>query len=206
MKLSFGSSGNFFTQIQNGAPYDLFFSADVDYPTRLQTAGLIEPGSLHRYASGKIALWSPKNANIDVSKGMAVLTEHSVGKIAIANPTHAPYGRAAEAALRTANLWDSLYSKLVFGENIAQTAQFVESGNADVGIVALSLVLAPAMRDRGKYFIVPQDLYPPLQQAEVILKSSQHKRLAQEFLDYMKTNEIASLLQQYGFSPAEPAR
>src|SRR5690349_11438298 len=133
VKLSFGSSGNFFAQIQNGAPFDLFFSADEEYPARLQTAGLIERGSLYSYATGKIALWAP--ANVDLRKGLPVLTEAAVTKIAIANPEHAPYGRAAEAALRKSNLWNSISSKLVFGENVAQTAQFVQSGNADVGIV-----------------------------------------------------------------------
>src|SRR5690242_3444076 len=143
VKLSFGSSGNFFAQIQNGAPYDLFFSADVDYPAKLQGAGLIEPGSLYRYATGQIALWAPNASAIDVSKGLSVLVDNNVQKIAIANPSHAPYGRAAEAALKNADLWDSISSKLVMGENIAQTAQFVQSGNTDVGILALSLVLAP---------------------------------------------------------------
>lgn len=203
VKLSFGSSGNFFAQIKNGAPYDLFFSADVDYPAKLQAAGLIEPGSLSPYAFGKIALWAPNRSSIDVSKGMSVLTENGVKKIAIANPAYAPYGRAAEATLKNAGLWESVSSKLVLGENIAQTAQFVQSGNADVGIVALSLIFAPAMKDRGKYLIVPQSLYPPLQQAAVILKSSQHKELAAKFLEYTKSSEISSLLRQYGFSSAE---
>ena len=206
VKLSFGSSGNFFAQIQNGAPYDLFFSADVDYPKELQAAGLIEPGSLYPYATGKIALWTPEGSAIDVRKGLTVLTSHAVKKVAIANPSHAPYGRAAEAALKSAGLWDSVSSKLVLGENIAQTAQFVQSGNADVGIVALSLVLAPAMKGQGKYFVVPQDLYPPLQQAAVVLKTSQHKTLARSFLQFMKSSEITSLLRRYGFSPAESAR
>lgn len=204
VKLSFGSSGNFFAQIQNGAPYDLFFSADLEYPTRLQAAGLTEPGSLYPYAIGKIALWAPNGSAIDVTKGLSILADNNVQKIAIANPTHAPYGRAAEAALKNTGLWVNISSKLVLGENIAQTAQFVQSGNADVGIVALSLVLAPAMKGRGNYFIVPKTLYPELQQAAVILKSSQHKELAARFLNYMKRSEISSLLRQYGFSPAGP--
>ena len=207
VKLSFGSSGDFFAQIKNGAPYDLFFSADLDYPAKLQAAGLSEPGSLYPYAIGKIALWAPKNGPaIDVSKGLSIVADSNVQKIAIANPAHAPYGRAAEAALKNAGLWDSVSSKLVLGENIAQTAQFVESGNADVGIVALSLVLAPAMKEQGKYFIIPGTLYSPLQQAAVILKSSSHKELAGRFLQYIKTSEISSLLRQYGFSTGEAER
>jgi molybdate transport system substrate-binding protein len=206
VKLSFGSSGNFFAQIENGAPYDVFFSADVDYPTKLQAAGLTEPGSLYRYATGKIALWASGGSTVDVSKGLSVLGTDAVQKIAIANPAHAPYGRAAEAALKSAGLWDSVSSKLVLGENIAQTAQFVQSGNADVGIVALSLVLAPGMKSKGKYFVVPQNLYPPLQQAAVILKNSQHKNLARTFLQFVKSSEISSLLRRYGFSPGETER
>ncbi len=204
VKLSFGSSGNFFAQIQNGAPYDLFFSADLEYPTKLEAAGLIEPGSLYRYATGKIALWAPQGSAIDVRKGLSLLTSDAVKTVAIANPSHAPYGRAAEAALKSAGLWDRVSSKLVLGENIAQTAQFVQSGNADLGIVALSLVLAPAMKNQGKYFVVPQNLYPPLHQAAVIVKNSQRKNLARSFLQFMKSNEITSLFRQYGFSPAEP--
>ncbi len=207
VKLSFGSSGNFFSQIQNGAPYDLFFSADVDYPAKLQAAGLVEPGSLYPYAIGKIALWAPKNGSaIDVTKGLSVIADKNVQKIAIANPAHAPYGRAAETALKNAGLWDSVSSKLVLGENIAQAAQFVESGNADVGILALSLILSPALKERGRYFIVPGTLYSPLRQVAVILKSSRHKELAGKFLEYIKSGEITSLLRQYGFSSAEAER
>ena len=206
VKLSFGSSGNFFAQIENGAPYDVFFSADVDYPTKLQAAGRIEPGSLYMYATGKIALWASEGSTVDVSKGLSILGADAAKKIAIANSAHAPYGRAAEAALKSAGLWDSVSSKLVLGENIAQTAQFVQSGNADVGIVALSLVLAPGMKGKGRYFVVPQNLYPPLQQAAVILKDSQHKNLARMFLQFVKSNEIAFLLRQYGFSSEETER
>ena len=206
VKLSFGSSGNLFAQIENGAPYDLFFSADVDYPTKLQAAGLTEPGSLYQYATGKIALWASEGSAVDVSKGLSILGTGAVKKIAIANPAHAPYGRAAEAALKSAGLWGSISSKAVLGENIAQTAQFVQSGNADVGIVALSLVLAPGIKGEGKYFVVPQDLYPPLQQAAVILKNSQHKNLARRFLQFVKSGEITSLFRQYGFSAGETER
>lgn len=206
VKLSFGSSGNFFAQIENGAPYDVFFSADVDYPTKLQAAGLIEPGSLDRYATGKIALWASEGSTVDVSKGLLVLGTDAVRKVAIANPAHAPYGRAAEAALRSAGLWDSVSSKLVLGENIAQTAQFVESGNADVGIVALSLVLAPGMKGEGRYFVVPQNFYPPLEQAAAIVKGSRHKNLSRRFLQFVKSSEITSLLRQYGFAVGETER
>jgi len=151
-------------------------------------------------------LWASEGSTVDVSKGLSILGADAAKKIAIANPAHAPYGRAAEAALKSAGLWDSVSSKLVLGENIAQTAQFVQSGNADVGIVALSLVLAPGMKGKGRYFAVPQNLYPPLQQAAVILKDSQHKNLARMFLQFVKSNEIAFLLRQYGFSSEETER
>src|SRR5579863_6339673 len=139
VQLTFGSSGNFFSQIQNGAPFDMFFSADVDYPAKLEAAGLAEPGSLSRYAAGRIVLWVRKNSPIDVKEGLQALTDSRARKISIANPEHAPYGRAAVAALRHENLYDEVRGRFVLGENISQAATFVESGNADAGILALSL-------------------------------------------------------------------
>jgi len=206
VELSFGSSGTFFAQIQNGAPYDVFFSADMDYPKKLETGGLGESGSLYQYATGKIVLWAPSASGVDVSKGLGVVTDSAVRKLAIANPTHAPYGRAAEAALKKAGLWEKVSSKLVLGENISQAAQFVQSGNADVGILALSLVLAPAMKDKGRYFEIPQELYPPLQQAALILKNSKHKQTAHRFMEFIKTPEIKSLSRQHGFAVEEIVR
>jgi molybdate transport system substrate-binding protein len=203
VRLTFGSSGNLFSQIQNGAPYDLFFSADVSYPEKLQSAGLTEPESFSLFGTGKLALWVRNDSSVDVTKGLAVLASNSVKKIAIANPAHAPYGRAAEAALKNAGVWGRVSSKLVIGENISQAAQFVQSGNADAGVLALSLVLAPGMKARGRYFLIPQDLYPPLQQASVVLKSSSHKQQATAFAQFVKRPQIAALLKQYGFVPAE---
>ena len=199
VKLVFGSSGNFFAQIQNGAPFDLFFSADVDYAAKLEAASLAEPGSLYQYATGKIVLWVPQNSPVGLEKGLASLTNSRIRRIAIANPAHAPYGRAAESALKKAGLWEQVSSKLVFGENISQTAQFAYSGNADAAIVALSLVLAPAVKERGRYFVIPQEMYPPLRQAAVIIRKSSNKTLASRFLEFLKTPEIQSLFRQYGF-------
>jgi len=203
--LSLGSSGNFFSQIQNGAPFDLFFSADIGYAQKLQAAGLIEPGSLTEYAIGRIVLWAPIASPIDVGAGLNGLKNPAIKKIAIANPEHAPYGRAAVAALKHAALYDAVKRKLVLGENISQTAQFVQSGNADIGIIALSLAMAPAMISKGKYLAIPVDDYPPIEQAAVILKSSHKKELARKFLAFVKTPEIGTLMERYGFAIPQPA-
>ena len=200
VKLSLGSSGNFFSQIQNGAPYDLFFSADMGYATKLQDTGLTELGSLTEYATGSIVLWTPSSSKIEVNSGLSALKDPSIHKIAIANPEHAPYGRAAVAALKHESLYDLIKDKLVLGENISQTTQFVQSGNADIGILALSLAMAPAMKDEGKYFVIPADDYPPIRQAAVILKSSQKKESAHKFLRFLQTPEIAALMKRYGFA------
>jgi molybdate transport system substrate-binding protein len=207
VKLIFGSSGNFFAQIQNGAPFDLFFSADIDYPQRLEAAGLAEPGTLYRYATGKIVLWVPNDSKLDLTRGLQVLLDPSIKKIAIANPEHAPYGRAAVAALRHENIYDQVSSKFVLGENISQTATFVVSGSADIGIVALSLAVAPSMKTKGRHFEIPADDYPPIEQAAVVIKSSQHKDIARQFLAYLQTPPLQDLLRTYGFSvPTSPSK
>jgi len=171
VKVINGSSGNFFQQIQNGGPFDMFFSANVDYPTKLEAAGLTEPGSLYQYATGKIVLWVRNDSKLEVNSGLQALLDPSVKKIAIANPQHAPYGQAAVAALKTENLYDRLSEKFVLGENISQTASFVVSGAADAGMVALSLAVSPNMKGKGRYFEIPASEYPPIEQACVILKS-----------------------------------
>lgn len=200
VRLSYGSSGNFFSQIKNGAPYDIFFSADVEYPKKLEAAGLTEPGSLYEYAAGKLVIWVPANSKLAIDRGLQVMLEPGIHKIAIANPQHAPYGRAALAALRHAGIYDQIKSKVVLGENISQTAQFVESGNADVGIIALSLALAPAMKTRGRYFEIPSDEYPPIMQGAVILKTARHKDVAQLFLNFLKEPAGVALMENYGFA------
>jgi molybdate transport system substrate-binding protein len=204
VQVTFGSSGNFFAQIQNGAPFDLFFSADSDYPKKLEAAGLTEPGSFYSYAVGKIVLWAPKGAAFDVSRGLRILLDPSIKKIAIANPEHAPYGRAAVAALKHENLYDQVSSKFVIGENISQTATFVASGNADVGIIALSLALSPTMQNDGKYEEVPPADYPPLEQAAVILKSSKQKETGHEFIAFLKSPATTEIMRQYGFAVPKP--
>jgi molybdate transport system substrate-binding protein len=200
VKLSFGSSGNFFSQLRNGAPYDLFFSADIDYPKKLAAAGLTEPGSLYEYATGKIVLWVPNASALDLKRGLKVLLDPQAAKTAIANPLHAPYGKAAVAALKHEKIYDRVKPKLVLGENIAQTAQFVQSGSAQIGILALSLARAPTLKDQGRYAEIPAADYPPIEQAGVILKSSHQQMAARQFMSFIQKPEIVRLLNSYGLS------
>jgi molybdate transport system substrate-binding protein len=199
VRLSMGSSGNFLTQIENGAPFDVFFSADIAYPKKLETEGLAAPGTTYLYAIGKIVLWTRKDSRVDVSKGFSALRDPAVQKIAIANPEHAPYGRAAEEALRQSGVYEAVKDRLVLGENISQTAEFVESGNADAGIVALSLVLSPAMKDKGRAWNIPENLYTPIQQGAVVVRAAANPQGALQFLNYIKMPATAALLERYGF-------
>jgi molybdate transport system substrate-binding protein len=198
--VSFGSSGNFFAQIQNGAPFDVYFSADIDYPRQLVASGYAEGGSLYQYATGRLVIWTRKDSGIDVKPGLKGLASTRVKRIAIANPTFAPYGRAAEAALRHDNVYDAVRGKLVMGDNISQAAQLVDSGNADVGILALSLALGPALRASGTYAEIPASAHPPIDQAVVVISASTHKALAAEFIAFVKRPEIAEMLHRFGFS------
>jgi molybdate transport system substrate-binding protein len=204
--LTFGSSGNFFTQIQNGAPFDVFLSADSEYPRRLERAGLADPGSLVEYATGRIVLWTRNDSGVDVRRGLGALTSSSVRRVAVANPEHAPYGRAAVAALRHEALYDSVRGKFVLGENISQTAQFVQSGNADVGIVALSLALSPAMKSVGAYFEIPESWHPPIEQAAVVMGASKQKAVARWFVEYLSGPASVRTLQAFGFAVRERVR
>ena len=207
IRMNFGASGQFLLQIENGAPFDLFFSADLQYVQRLDSEGLIEPGSIYRYAVGKLVLFVPNGSTIDPAQGLRALLAPSVRKIAIANPQHAPYGRAAVEALKSEGVYDALQSKLVLGENISQAAQFVQSGNADAGIIALSLALSPKMSSAGRFAELPVGDYTPLVQAAGIIKSSKQKQAAAAFLDFLRRPQIAGLLTRYGFSlPGESAK
>ena len=200
IKLTFGSSGNLTTQIENGAPFDVFFSADEDYPKQLIAAGLADKDTLYRYAVGRLVLWVPTETALDLPKlGIQALLDPSIKKIAIANPQHAPYGRAAEAALKHFGIYDQIADKLVLGENVSQAAQFVESGNAQAGLIALSHALAPAMKGKGQYWTVPLDSYPTLNQAAVVLSRSKQPAAARKFLEFLRSPEATSLLKNYGF-------
>ncbi len=201
VKLVFGSSGNLTTQIRNGAPFDVFFSADEEYPKQLIDDGMAQSGTLFRYAVGRLVLWVPNDSTLNLpTLGMKALLDPAVKKIAIANPVTAPYGRAAAGALRHFGIYDQVSSKLVVGENISQTAQFVESGNAQAGLIALSHALSPAMRNKGRYWMVPLDAYPRLNQAAVALSRSKQSKAARKFLEFVASPEARSLLAKYGFT------
>jgi molybdate transport system substrate-binding protein len=200
VKVSFGSSGNFYAQLRNRAPFDIYFSADASYPRQLQEEGIIRKGSFFLYAVGQIVVWAPKSSALDIeNRGIHALQDPGIRHIAIANPKHAPYGRAAEAALRSLGLYDKVQGKLVFGENVAQTLQFVQTGAADVGIVALALALAPQLRETGKYWQVPLDAYPRMEQGGGILAYAANPDGAEEFRQFVLSARGQDILHRYGF-------
>lgn len=207
VKLSYGASGSFVAQIIAGAPFDLFFSADEAYPKRLIETDFAVPESFYRYATGRLVLWVPNASPIDLTReGMQALLHPSVKRVALANPAHAPYGKAAVAALQSAGIYERLQPRLVFGENISQAAQFVESGNAEVGLLSLSHSLAAPMKERGRFWLVPSEAYPPLQQGVVILRRSKEPLLAQSLIDFIKGREGKVILERYGFTVPSQAR
>jgi molybdate transport system substrate-binding protein len=197
---SYGSSGNFFAQLQNRAPFDLFLSADAEYPRKLEEAGLAVPGSGFVYGVGRLVLWVRSASGIEVEKlGMAALRHPSIRHVAIANPRHAPYGRAAESALKSYGIYEAVSPRLVLGENVTQALQFVESGNADIGIVALSLALAPPVRDRGRHWEIPSDRHPRLEQGGVILSWAKGIGAAESLRAFLSGPDGRRILARYGF-------
>ncbi len=200
VEVTFGSSGNFVAQIANGAPFDLFFSADTDYPRQLIDKKLADEKTLSRYAIGELVIWVGKESPIDVEKlGAESLLEPSVRKIAIANPRHAPYGRAAKSALAHFQFADKLGEKIVLAENVAQAVQFVQSGAADIGMIAKSLAAAPTMVGTGRFFSVPLDAYPTLEQACVILAGAKDREVAEKFQGFVVGPAGREILQSFGF-------
>lgn len=197
VKVTYGSSGNFFEQIRNGAPFDLFFSADIDYPRQLKQDNKTE-SDIHVYGIGQLVLWSK---SLDPTKNkMDLLLDNAVTKIAIANPAHAPYGKRAEECLHYYNLYDKVKDKLVMGENIAQTAQYAQTGAADAGIIALSLALSPSMQQTGgHYWLIPQASHQPLEQAFVLLPHSRGNAGAKKFADYLESPDAMTTLRNFGF-------
>lgn len=203
VQVVYGSSGKFYTQIQQNAPYDLFFSADIGYPRELARLGLAV-SAVKPYGVGRIVLWS---ADMDATKmTLANIADSKIARIAIANPKHAPYGKRAEEALRSAGLWDKVQSKLVFGDNISQTAQYVQSGNAQVGIIALSLVRNPELSKKGGYYLIPDTMHAPLEQGYIITKRGANKPLARQFAENMDSKQTRRIMTKYGFVlPTEKA-
>lgn len=205
--VTYGSSGNFFAQIQNEAPFDLYFSADIAHPRKLAEAGLALDGDVFLYAIGRIVVWAPATSPVDVEKlGSQSLLAPSVKRIAIANPRHAPYGLAAVAAMKSLEVFERAEPLLVHGENVAQTAQFVQSGAADIGIIALSLALAPAMTDEGRYWQIPLDAYPRMDQGGIILAGTMDPAAARSFRDFVLSDHGRAVLERYGFSIPEKAQ
>lgn len=197
---TYGSSGNFFAQIQNQAPIDIFFAADMDYPEKLVKAGLVLDGKVSPYAVGGLVLWVPQASPLDVGKlGIQALADPAVQKIAIANPKLAPYGAAAVAAMNSLKIYAQAEHKLVLGDNITQTAQFVESGAADIGFLALSHAVSARMKDKGRYWEVPADAFPAIEQGLVILGNTPDAAAATAFREFILGDTAARVLQRHGF-------
>lgn len=193
-----GSSGMFYTQIRQGAPIDVYMSADMSYPRKLAEDGHAVSESLTLYAIGRIVLWTI-DPDLDVTAGMAVLRETKIKHVALANPEHAPYGRAGKAAIEKAGFWKEIEPKVVYGQNILQAKQFTETGNADVGILALSLVLAPSMAGKGRYWVIPEDMHPALEQGAVLTAFGKSKVGARQYVDFLRTPEAQKIFAKYGF-------
>lgn len=204
IEVIYGSSGKFHTQIQQGAPYDLFFSADIQYPRLLASEGLAA-SPVRTYAFGRLVIWSARRDARQMK--LADLADPAIRKIAIANPKHAPYGKRAEEALRAAGVWEKVQDRLVMGENIAQTAQYVQSGNAEVGLIALSLAMTPQLAALGGHSLIDDKLHAPLEQGFIITRRAADNPLAQRFADYVTSPAGRRILARYGFAlPEETAR
>lgn len=205
VQVTFGASGQLTQQIVNGAPADLFLSADIAYPERLVAEGRAAADDVFGYAVVRLVLWVPDGSPIDPSAGLAVLRDTAVTRVALANPRHAPYGRAAEAALRAAGLLEPLRGKLVYGENVAQAADFVRTGHADAGLVALSLVVAGPARDVGTWAELPLDAYPRLDQGGVVLATGERRADALAVQAVLESDEGRAVFDRFGFRPATAA-
>ena len=200
VEATYGSSGAFYAQIRQGAPFDLFFSADKSYPEKLVQDGFAA-SPVKLYAKGRLVLWSARR---DAGRmKLADLADPAIRRIAIANPKHAPYGRCAEEVLRKAELWSKVEPRLVYGENIAQTTQLVATGNADVGLIALSLASQPELARQGGYFLIPENLHAPLEQGFVITRHGKDNPLAAAFATFMDTPAVQEVLSRHGFALPE---
>jgi len=196
------------TQIENGAPFDIFFSADLSFPKRLIQAGVADAAGSRdssapiTYAKGTLVLWARKDAHLP-PPSLALLRDPRLTRLAIANPDRAPYGRAAVAALTSLNLYDVLKPRLVSAENIAQAAQFVDSGNADAGLISLTSAMTPKLTADGTYFVMPRDLYPPIEQGAVIVTATRQRAAAHKLLDFLLSAPVQSELAKSGLTPVK---
>lgn len=200
VETTYQASAMLTTQIMNGAPFDIFLSADLGYPKRLIDAGLADGPSPVTYAKGTLVLWTRKDSSLS-PPSLSLLRNPALKRLAIANPERAPYGRAAVAALTRLNLYDDLKPRLVTAENIAQAAQFADSGNADAGLISLTSAMTPRMATAGNYFVVPRDLYPPIEQGAVIVSKSAHGEEARKLLDYLLSAPVQAQLAKSGLTP-----
>jgi molybdate transport system substrate-binding protein len=199
VNVTYGASGVFFAQLVDGAPFDLFLSADLDYPKQLVERGRGVEDSVFVYAEGHLVVWVPNASPLDLNKaGLRAVAESSVRRLAIANPRHAPYGRTAEAALKRAGLYEQVKDRLVLGGNVAEAAQFVESGAADAGLIALSLAVAPPLRDRGRHWEVPADEYPRLEQGGVIVTGAADVEAARALREFLTSDKARAVFKRYG--------
>lgn len=198
LKVSTGASGNFYAQIRNGAPFDVFLSADMAYPAQLAKDGAADAATLAPYALGRIVLWS-LDERLDLRQGMALVTDARVARVAIANPAVAPYGRAAKAALEAAGAWQAVQPKLVVGENIAQAVQFVQTGNAQLGIVSLASVMSPRLKGSGSYYLIPDAGMAPIEQGAIVTAHGRDKPLAARFVKFLSSPAARDILQRHGF-------
>jgi molybdate transport system substrate-binding protein len=195
-----GASGSLFAQIKNGAPFDVFLSADTDYPKQIVAEKLGDPATLRTFATGRLVLWTTRS-DLDVSDLAAAVRNPAVKKLALAQPRSAPYGRAAQAALEKLGAWNVAQPKIIFGENITQTAQFVETGNADAGFVAMSLVLSPKLTNKGRWAEVPAAHYAtvPLDHAAVLTHRGTANPAAKRYLDFLASEPAKKILRAYGY-------
>jgi molybdate transport system substrate-binding protein len=198
LQVTYGSSGQFFTEIRNGASFDIFLSADRSYPETLESLGKTDKGSTI-YALGKLVLWVSNQVTANPSPDLNILSSGSVNKIAIANPEHAPYGRAAVAAMDHYNVYTKVKPKLMVGENVSQAVQFAESGKADAALIPWSLALSENMKQRGHFVLIAQDSYSPLYQAAVVLHSSPNKQQAHRFVEFLRSSTAQKILVENGF-------
>lgn len=196
IKTSFGASGNFVAQIRKGAPFDVFLSADASLPAILVKEGLAQAESLSHYATGHIALWSARSLP-EINNGLMILARPKFRRIAIANPDHAPYGQAAQRALEAAGIWLAIDHKIVRGENVVQAMQFISSGNAEIGIIALSLLKHPQLAGT-RYFEIPQHYYPAIKQHAVVTKYGNGWPIARDFVAFLTTPEVQLIFARYG--------